>query len=153
MVVGLVRGDAQVGRAELVLCAIVKRRLECVPEGRCLLIEEVERLQGEVDRPVEDQSGDSVSVGGGIGLGYLGAVALPVEDDLLVAERVPKNLEVLDDLIGPQIGEHLRIAHFCNTIVGERRGGRCELLLVEAESCGGVDPVVGPGRLRAAEPT
>ena len=69
MVVRLVGGNEEICGAELVLGAIVQRRLERGPEGRCLLLEEVEALQGEIDRPVEDQAGDTIRMGADISLG------------------------------------------------------------------------------------
>ena len=71
----------------------------------CRLVVPLVGLHREVDHAVDDQHRHVVGVGGGVGLHELGAVALAVQRQLLDAEVLTHEFEVLDRLAGRVVGE------------------------------------------------
>ncbi len=152
----VLRGRVRVGEvlgAGRVFGTCGEGRLQRLAEGIGLVGEELETGQGEIDHAVDHHPLQSVAMGRGIHLDDLGPVALPEEDQRLVAHRLPEDVDVLHDLGGGEIGPERRVARLGETVVGVCLGRRRQALLVEPEGGDGTGPVEGHRCLGAGQAT
>ncbi len=94
-----------------------------VIESGSLLPVEFVAIQGQIDRPVQDQPIQPLRMGG---LRRSAAnwvpIALAVQPEVLVAHHFHEGLQVLHRLLGAQVGQEFGVTHFCHAVLGEDAG-------------------------------